>query len=303
MFEGNSISILCKILTELSESKSPDELLKVELARCTNKAMNDLGFSKAIMDLMSIFKDAEKTILTSENAIDPEGFVKILNEMNLFFLANNAWDIRTKTFNNWVQNKNILRYLRLAAGNIEKGQQKIILTEDFLEGLLEQIHSLEEEVVASEISKDIQSFVLSKLREISWAIENYHVYGAKSIKVTADSVFSEIFNKIQGREIKDEDRRNKHFGKFTSLVWMLLVINSTAIEPLLGTISFVVINREKYLQPNIGEVSAIGRYLEDAMIRTDDLGDAIEEGYLKLSSPQQLLEGMEPKLLEPGQDS
>lgn len=302
MLEGNSISILCKILTELSESASSDEAIKVELARRTNKEMSDLGFSKAVLDFMCIFKDAERTILTSEGAVDPEGFIEILNEMNLFFLASNTWDIRTKSFNAWIKQKNILPYLRLAAGNIEREQQKIILTDDFLKNLLHQVHSLEEEVIGSEISKDVQLFVLSKLREISWAIENYHIYGNKSIKISVNSIFSEIFNKIQGREIKDADRCNKHFGKFTSFVWMLLVINSTAIEPLLGTVSHVVVNREKYLKPNIEEVLAIGSHLEEAMVRTSNLGDAIEEGYSKLYSSQELLEGRDPKLLAPSQD-
>ncbi|MBD2113795.1 MULTISPECIES: hypothetical protein [Cyanophyceae] len=298
---NNPVARLHQILIVIGEHTAQDDRLTVPLAKSMGLSGSDDGFAQAITSFITLVGDARKTVKTSARAISPHESLVIIDDLNKFILSSNIWDLRVKSLKGWIDSKYVLSHLAMLSASVSQEHTKAVLSKEMLAQLVDRLTRIKEEIINSDLSVDLRRFLLKKINELIWDIENYSVSGLDGIKSTSDAFIGEITIRDKGGLEKDSDKRNPLFISVFSIFATLSVIaqvNATYLEPILSTIVSSIDITERYLQPKTEDFERISTVIEDALSRKESFEEAIGEVVEKIKKEKNLyLEGKQPKLL------
>lgn len=299
---NNPVARLHGILVRLKESDKQDNQAKVALAEIMAYPANDKGFTRAIRDFMFLLKEVEKSVQTSLKVEDQAGSLAVIEDFTLMLLGANIWDIPAKSLISWIDSKYLLPYLNMLSNGIKDEYSKVMYTEDFLSQLSTQFNEIRENLMKSDLSSDFKGFVLKKLNDVLYVIDNYHIFGVDGLKNAIDSTIGEISTQNLKDGIKSKDWKNPCFRAFLGLCGTLALLNRINVgfvEPTLSTFTSYDQLTEKYLKPEIEEILEFSGKMEEALAESNNLYESLRT--ITLPGKETLeLEGKQTRLLPQG---
>lgn len=298
---NNPVARLHQILTAVEEHNAQDDRLVFPLAKTMELSISDDGFAQAITSLMTLVEDVRKTVKTSARAISPHESLVIIDDLNKFILSSNVWELRVKSLKSWINSKYVLSHLAMLSAAVSQEYTKAAFGKGMLTQIVGKLNGIKDEIINSELSVDLKRFLLKRINELIWSVENYSVSGLDGIKSASDAFIGEVIIRRQSGCINDLDKRNPLFISVCSIFATLSVIaqvNATYLEPILSTIVSSTDITERYLQPETEDFERISTVIEDALSRKESFEEAIGEVVEKLKKDKNFyLEGRQPKLL------
>jgi hypothetical protein len=216
-----------------------------------------------------------------------------------FFLDEKILKMEWNLFKSHLEDNDIWRFIRLFAILYEKEFPVFpFLEKDLLEKIKNSFQKNLDEVIASNLSKDLQDFLVDKLENLLKAIRRYQIDGSEGLKKVAQNIISDLT--LIGSSIKSEDRENPILQKFVSRVSIFSrILGISSVASIIGftaDIDSILAKYTRYLEhPEAivvieGELS-VSESIKESVMQFEEYGQPIIEGK------------EEPKALPPGSDN
>jgi hypothetical protein len=123
----------------------------------------------------------------------------------------------TKSWSSFKQSfdSNTLARLEFCADTLSSQLKEKIVDSDYLATFQAEIEMLLEEVIGSNLSEEMKSFLFEKLQDINQAIRNYRFYGSKSLEYALESTLGGL---ILRKDKLPEKGKSKVLDKFFDVV-------------------------------------------------------------------------------------
>jgi hypothetical protein len=203
MNQNNSAHRLVNILEKAIEIAGDEK----DTTAVIGKAMGVENTSNRyfMTDFFVLISDVERSISHLKNVSKKAQYINAVREIqDIFFshyLAASHWpDIRGA-----IQSRNLIMVLDACATFISTENPLISLDEAQLEEYLLKCEELLKEVAASELSKDLKTFLIVRLEEVCTAIRHYSIGGSERLRTVVEANIGGMILRSAGISPKDRE--------------------------------------------------------------------------------------------------
>ncbi len=156
-------------------------------------------FTKLFILIESIENDIQKLPLLKTNL-----YIKTIQEIRKWISITNYY-IAWYDVNEHLKNPESLGFQMLDNCAIDLGEKEVSINQEQLNELKDNIQSLLEKIIESDISQPLKSLLREKLIELRKVVEDYQFYGADGIKkIAEESLGALIINHTEVESEKDK---------------------------------------------------------------------------------------------------
>lgn len=226
---NNSAKRLLEILLKINYAGSTNGLGSNSFFYVFCKALDieqelDIYYSeltKLFMLIENIENDIQKLPILKTNL-----YIKMIQEIRKWLSISDcslSWS--SSSIDDNFKNSDSFGFQMLCNCAFDLGEQEVIINQEKLTELKDQISSLLEKIIESDISQPLKSLLREKLIELRKVVEDYQFYGADGIrKVTEESLGALIIN---SSEVKAEPDKKPVQDFFKLLKDMLDIATKT----------------------------------------------------------------------------
>ena len=291
--QGSALRKLDGILEKALQAQDPKQPagpILLEAMGLEPKAHNLMKF----YTLMNMAKEEAESIKLPKL----DRYLKVIQNLHHIFNANHAWGQQWGTFAGHINNGNVLATIDSLANSYHSQNPTFFIETEFLEKITEDLHSLSEEIIQSDLSPELKNFLTNKLAELVKAIRGYRIYGSAELeKATKASISDLIINEIQ---LEDTDKKNETYKKFQARLLALYMWLVPSPYDIIGAAPDI----HDFWKPRIENMAEGFEKIEGIVIETETIQEAIEKTRNALSnnSPK-MMEGKDQKALPPSSES
>ncbi len=188
MTQSSALRKLEELLTEAVETGDTKQFARTILL----EAMTKKGSPADFIDFYALLDKAKEEAKSIKNKPRLDRYLKTLNELCQLFVTEHIWNAGWLTFANYIENKDVLNTLDSLADFFYFQNPRLLLEEDFLKQLTDEFTSLLDEVLKSNLSKDLKQFMTIQLENILKAIQRYYMDGTEGLEKAVKSLISEL---------------------------------------------------------------------------------------------------------------
>lgn len=219
MNQSSALRILEQILAEAVKSGDRTQIGITILLQ----TMKLSGEPKNIMVFYEILNKAKEEAKSIRNKPNLDRYIIAVDELHGVFATNHLASAKWATFASLIETKNILNTLDALSDFFHSQNPRMILEEDFLEKLNNEFMSLLNQILQSELPRELQRFLLDRIENILNAIRKYHIDGTDGLEKAIKSLVSDLV--MTESTLKDEDRMNPVFNGIRAwsiglLIWI-----------------------------------------------------------------------------------
>lgn len=253
------------------------------------KAMKLGDQSQNLIDFYELLSKAEEEARRIKNQPNITRYLQVLEELNQVFIFNHVWGAPWKTFTSHIESRNVLLALDALANYLNLQNRALFLEQDFLEKLNSEFNSLLDEVLNSDLSKELKRFLIKRIEDILTAIRRYHIDGTEGLEKAAQSLVSDLV--ITEHTLKDIDKKNSTYINVKA--WFLSFLLYIAPTP--WDIIGAVPDMDGFWIPKYEELVAGHKKVEQIVCETPKIQDALEKASNIFNrQPQKSLTGGKP---------
>jgi hypothetical protein len=167
------------------------------------------------------------------------------------------------------------------------------LESEFLDGLKDEFNSLLDEILRSDLSKNLKTFLIKQIEDILYAIRRYSIDGSDGLEKVTKSFVSNLVT-IESH-LDKKDKKNSIYRKSVSgIIVLLRFLQPNSIYDILGVVPAI----DDYYRPRIEEFIKNRQEIEGRIDEKFTIAKIIERS-LQLSNkqPQKSLLGKDQKSL------
>jgi hypothetical protein len=169
-------------------------------------------------------------------------YIDPLEDLSKLFVVHHLWNINWATFASPIGSGNVLSVLNSLADYYHNQNLTKSLGEEYLVGLSSSFQSLLNEILSSDLSKELKVFLVSRIEDILAAIRRYRIDGTEGIEIAAKLLLSDLVTASPA--LNDKDKKNSTYNRVVAAVLKLSLILS---HPLIGNIPAI----EQYWEPKM----------------------------------------------------
>jgi hypothetical protein len=254
MNQSNTLRALEHILAAAVNSGDRSKvgaLVLLETMTLENKAGNIMIF----YEILSKAKDEAKSIRNNPKL---DSYIKTVDELQDIFAANHVWSSAWAVFANAIESKNILVSLDALANYFNDQNPKIIIEEDLLDKLSCEFTSLCDQILKSNLPKELKRFLSARIESILAAIRRYHIDGTDGLEKAIKSLVSDLV--MTENSLEDKDKKNPIFNKVRAWSLGVLIWITPTPYDLIGAVPDIHdfwIPQFEQLQQNVSKVENI----------------------------------------------
>ena len=221
------------------------------------------------------------------NKLRPEVSRHPIKKLHDFIVENNIYKMQWTQLKSYIEDKGIVDLLISLAENYETRNPTIFLESEFLDGLKDEFNSLLDEILRSDLSRDLKTLLHDQIQDILYAIRRYSIDGSDGLQKATQSFVSNLVT-IESR-LDKKDKKNSIYRKSVSgIIALLRFLQPNSIYDILG----VVPAMDDYYRPRIEEFIKNRQEIEESIDETSTTTKIIEKS-LQLSNkqPQKSLPG------------
>jgi hypothetical protein len=244
-----------------------------------------------LIDFFSILSTAREEIGRMK---DRESSRRVIEKLNDYFIDHT--DIKWKDFVKYIDDGNIIDLLHSLADHYHTQNPTIFLESDFLDGLKDEFNSLLNEIIDSDLSSNLKSFLTKQIENILYVIRRYSIDGTEGLEKAIKSFFTDLA--IVESHLDNKDKKNPIYKNCQSWVSTLLI---SLLYPSAYDIIGVYPTINDYYIPKIEEL------IKHTKETSENIGEIPIQEVLEKSlnsfnkQPQKSLPGKEQKSLPSAQ--
>jgi hypothetical protein len=197
--------------------------------------MNLEPHSHHIVDFYELLNKAEEEAKSIRTKPKIDRYLQALENLNGYFVENHLWAVTWNTFHKYINEKGILTTLDSLAEFFHSEYPSVFLDEEFLDKLSNTFSDLRQEVVQSDLSKELKRSLVIHIEGLLRAISRYQIDGTEGLKKAAQTVVSDLM--MTEHNIQDADIKNAKYTNFKSWVLtLLLFIAPTRVYDVIGAV-------------------------------------------------------------------
>jgi hypothetical protein len=146
-----------------------------------------------LTDFFVLLSDAQRIVEQLKNVDNLETYVGSIKEIQTLLFTYGSYQGKWESMKSTIINRNLLGLIHASSLFIKNERIDVDLTEEQLHEYLEQCESLLQEVVASDLAKEIKTYLVVRLEEICSAIRHYKLGGPERLKIVVDAGIGAVF--------------------------------------------------------------------------------------------------------------
>lgn len=140
-----------------------------------------------ITEVFVMLSEVDKELKKLQKVNNIEIYIKGIQEIQYYLVTANIYQGTWNQLKPNIENRNFILVLESCANFIALEKPNIALSETQLTEYLKQCEALLEELIISELSDDIKTYLVERLEEVCTAIRNYKIGGSKRLKIVIES--------------------------------------------------------------------------------------------------------------------
>jgi hypothetical protein len=188
------------------------------------KAMKLNEQPQNILDFYELLNKAEEEGGKLKNIPKITRYLQTLAELREVFVVNHVWGTIWSTFASHIESRNVLITLDALSNYFHSQNPSILLEQDFLDKLNSEFESLLQEILTSDLSKELKRFLVVRLEDILQAIRRYHIDGIEGLEKATKSLVSDLVMTEHG--LKQEDKKNPKYWRVKAWALSFLLYSS-----------------------------------------------------------------------------
>jgi hypothetical protein len=267
MKQCNALRRLEVMLDEAVASGDRNELSGPILLR----AMRLSEQPQNLLDFYELLSKAKEEAIKLKALPKIDRYLQPLEGLHQIFILNHAWGTQWNTFATHISNSGILITLDALANYFHSQNPTIFLEQDFLEKLNSEFESILNRICQSDLSKDLQRFLIKRLEDILQSIRRYYVDGTEGLEKAAQSLVSDLV--MKEHVLKDEDKKDPLYKRIRA--WLLGFLLYIAPSPydIIGAVPDI----NDFWVPKFEELVAGCEKVEQISCETPTLQEAFEK--------------------------
>ncbi|WP_413175912.1 hypothetical protein [Anabaena azotica] len=142
-------------------------------------AMNLELIPKNMVNFYELLSKAEEEAKKLSNNPKIDRYIQAIGKLHHVFIVNSIWTTKWSVFATHIESKNILTILDALANDFHRQNPKILLEKDFLKDLNAEFENILEEVLSTDLSKELKVYLISRIQDILSAIRRYSIDGTE----------------------------------------------------------------------------------------------------------------------------
>jgi hypothetical protein len=235
------------------------------------KAMKLNEQPQNILDFYELLNKAEEEGGKLKNIPRITRYLQTLAELREVFIVNHVWGTIWSTFASHIESRNVLTTLDALANYFHSQNPSILLEQDFLDKLNSEFESLLQEILTSDLSKELKRFLIVRLEDILQAIRRYHIDGIEGLEKATKSLMSDLVMTEHG--LKQEDKKNSKYGSVKAWALSLLLYCAPSPYDIIGAVPDI----NEFWVPKFEELAAGHKKINQIICNAPTIQKAFEE--------------------------
>lgn len=282
MQQSNALRRLEIILDEAVASgdrNKPAGLILLAAMKLGNQSQN-------LIDFYELLNKAEEESRILESLPRIDRYLQSIVELHQVFVVNHVWATQWNTFASHIESRGVLVALDALANYFNTRNRALFLEQDFLEKLNSQFESLVNEVLVSDLSKELKRFLIKRIENILAAIRRYHIDRTEGLEKAAQSLVSDLV--IIEHTVNDVDKKNPAYMHVKAWFLSFLLYITPTPWDIIGAAPDI----DGFWVPKYEELVAGHKKVEKIVCETPKIQDAFEKASNTFSrQPQKSLTG------------
>lgn len=254
-------------------------LILLEAMKLSNQSQN-------VMDFYEPLNKAEEESRILRNLPKIDRYIQTLVELHQVFVVNHIWSTSWQVFASHIESRGVLIALDALANYFHTQNPAIFLEQDFLENLNSEFEVLLNNVLESDLSKELKLFLIKRIEDILAAIRRYNIDGTEGLKKSAQALVSDLM--ITEHILKDVDKKNPTYMNVETLFLSLLLYITPTPWDIIGAVPDI----DGFWVPKYEELVAGQKKVEQIVCEAPKIQDAFEKASNTFNrQPQKSLTG------------
>jgi hypothetical protein len=267
MIHSNALRKLEETLTKAIENGNRQQASGTVLL----ESMNIGSQARSIVDFYELLNKVEEEARSLKSIRNIDRYLSTIEQLQEYFIVNHIWAVAWDTFANYIETKNVLNTLDSLAEFYYRENPAIILEKDFLEKLNSEFTSLLDEIIKSDLSRELKTFLTKHIEKILKAIRRYHIDGTEGLKNAAQSLVSDLV--MRGHTVKDLDKNNPKYRRVQAWGLSFLLYIAPSPYDIIGAVPDIY----DFWIPKFEELAKGREKIEKIIEETPNIQEACEK--------------------------
>ena len=274
--QSNALRRLEEILTRAVDSGKTTQLAGLILAEAMDVEPNPhniVGF----YGLLSKAEEEAKCI--TKPKIDR--YLRTIKDLHNHFIVQHIWGMEWGSFSRYIEDKGVLNTLDSLADFFCSEHPVVFLEKDFLENLNSEFSGLLDEILRSDLSRELKRFLKHHIEDLLGAIRRYQIDGSEGLKKAAQSITSDLL--MTENSLKDADKKNPTYMRIKAWGLSLLLYIAPSPYDIIGAVPDI----HEFWMPKFEELSTGHKKVEKIISETSTIQEAVEKSISVFDRQQQ----------------
>jgi hypothetical protein len=231
MQQSNALRRLEVVLSEAFENGAVDQPAGSVLLKAMKLSVDD---SNNIIDFYGILNKAREEARRMKGIPKIERDVDTLDKLTRLFVTHPIFSTQWQTLVNYIGDGHYLSVLNSLANSFHAQNPTIFLEREFLENLNREFNALLDEIISSELSKELKRFLVKRIEDILTAIRRYHIEGTEGLEKAIKSFISDSV--ISEHSLNKEVKKSAIFRKIMAFITTLLIYCKPSPYDIIGIV-------------------------------------------------------------------
>lgn len=266
MQQSNALRRLEEILTEAvtnGDINLPSGPILLKAMKLSDQPQN-------IVDFYELLNKAEEA-RSIRNKISINRYLQAIEELHQVFVINHVWGTAWSTYSSYINGKGVLNTLDALAEFFNSQNPAIFLEQDFLEKLNGEFGALSDEILESNLSKELKRFLIKRIEDILKAIRRYHIDGTEGLEKATKALVSDLV--MTEHSLQDKDKDNPVYKHVKAWVLSLLIYIAPSPHDIIGAVPDI----HDFWVPKFEELAAGCKKVEQIICETPTIQEAFEK--------------------------
>lgn len=266
MQQSNALRRLEEILTEAIETgdgNQPCGLILLKVMQLGNQVED-------LVDFYELLNKAEAEARSVRNKPRLNRYLETIKQLRRLFITKSIWSENWSAFVTDINN-NVLNTLDSLANDFGSQKPTIFLEQEFLKNLKDEFESLLDEVIGSDLSRELKHFLIGRIEDIQKAIRRYQIDGSEGLEKSTKSLLSDLV--MSEHYFKAEDKHNYVYKHVKAWILSLIIYITPTPYDIIGAVPDI----HDFWIPKFEELTEGHKKVEQIINETSTIQEALEK--------------------------
>jgi hypothetical protein len=239
MQQSNSGRRLCNILEKAV--KEGDKEAPIYTVIGLALGVEDVSNKYFLTDFFVLMADVERVVTLLKKVPNRDKYIDAIREIQSIFCTYSLPGDKWLNVSSLIENRNLILLLDACATFISQENLEVSLSDNQLKEYLSKCEELLKEIIESDLSDDIKTFLVVRLEEICIAIRHYSIGGPGRLRTVVEANIGGMI--VRGTAISSEDKEKPILKKIFE--WLLIF----------GSVLGLASDTQGFLLPNVTEAA------------------------------------------------